>query len=92
MSEATLWQSLLLKLSKCSHVSRQPARETFRQIYGWGGLRGACPQGCSLLQGWIEVAWPLRIESLLGLVVFTRAELRQEHDAALVNIALSAGA
>ena len=57
-----------------------------------GGLWGACPHCGSLLQGWIEVAWPLRIEILLGLLDFTHVELRRGHDAAVVYIAHSAGA
>ncbi len=61
-------------------------------MYGGGGLWGECPHCFSLLQGCIEVAWPLRIEILLGLLVFTRVELRQGHDVAVVHIALSAGA
>jgi hypothetical protein len=49
---------------------------------------GAFPQYPDLLQDWIKLAWPLRLDILSG---FTRAELRRGHNAEFVHIVISAG-
>jgi len=91
--------AFLLKLPKCSYVSRQPA--DFLQgfcccrVLDWGaggrggGAGGARLQCCDLLHGWIKVGWPLRIDILSG---FTHAEFLRGHNAAVVHRVISAGA